>query len=199
MRMNDELWETRWLPKLNTVLDVLRDSNDSSFVNVSELRRMVKTVVRTACDNPSLRVACIGMVKNVVNHAPNSEQLNYIMKARSSLPYRIVELIDTICQQVADEAEANFANTHWLMRLELKRTTQYNYTEPYDEMRGYYRVSTYDTMTPNQYGKKQYNTMSRRLKEWYKMGVWRGDEEELGTVEFVERLTRFKRGQDIGE
>ena len=41
--------------------------------------------------------------------------------------------------------------------------------------------------------------MSRRLKEWYKMGVWRGDEEELGTTAFVERLTRFKRGQDIGE
>jgi len=199
MRMNDELWETRWLPKLVTVLDVLRDSSGGSYADMKELRRVVKMCVSMACNNPSLRIACIGMVKNVVNHTPNSEQLNYIMKARSSLPYHIVELIDTICQQVADEAEANFANTHWLMRLELKRTIQYNYTEAYDENYGHYRTSNYSTMTPNQYGQKQYKTMSRRLKEWYKMGVWRGSEEELGTDEFVERLTRFKRGQDIGE
>ena len=84
MKMNDELWASKWLPKFGAALEVLESSVDSAFMNVREFSRLIRRIVATATENSSLRVPAIRMIQQSAHYAPNSEQLGYILSARSS-------------------------------------------------------------------------------------------------------------------
>jgi hypothetical protein len=186
--ISDYDWESKFRPKIEAVLVRMGGMRKQGLSwDVRGYMRLFTHNLHVAEENSGLRAPLVQMMRSALRRLEGTEQLCYIMGARTRLPYEVAATIDEICSQVAQEHQALFETSDWMFKLALRPE------KVYDEQTGYW-IRSQITMGPEDYANRIYAKWNRKLTQWFKQGIWDGTKNHLGTRELLQRIFELKQG-----
>tara|TARA_Y100000593_G_scaffold17268_1_gene34515 strand:- start:7445 stop:8047 length:603 start_codon:yes stop_codon:yes gene_type:complete len=186
--ISDYDWESKFRPKIEAVLVRMSEMRKHGLSwDVRGYMRLFTHNLNVAEEYSGLRAPLVQMMRSALRRLEGTEQLCYIMGARTRLPYEVAATIDEICSQVAQEHQALFETSEWMFRIALRPERIYN-----ERTGNWERAQT--TMGAEDYSSRIYAKWNRKLTQWFKQGIWDGTKDHLGTRELLQRIVELKSG-----